>query len=113
MDYLKQYRTLEFQNRVHFSTKRGTNRRTLLNEIILLCTCFNNALYIYTLPNSELTNMLETTTKQSFLLKPHYFLFYSSIGGANISAFDKDLKASLHTLWSVRQCSPQDLTVSS
>jgi hypothetical protein len=112
MDYLKQYRTLEFQNRVHFSTKRGTIR-TLLNGIILLRTCFNNALYIYTLPNSELTNMLETTIKQYFLLKPHYFLFYSSIGGANISAFDADLKASLHTPWSVRQCTPQDLTVSS
>jgi hypothetical protein len=106
MDYLKRYRTLAFQNRVHFSTKWGTIRRTLLNGIILLHTCFNNTLYIYTLPNSELTNMLETTTKQSFLLKPHYFLFYSSIGGANISAFDADLKASLHTLWSVRWVYP-------
>jgi hypothetical protein len=113
MDYLKQYRTLEFQNRVHFSTKWGTIRRTLLNGIILLRTCFNNALYIYTLPNSKLTNVLEKTTKKSFLLKPHYVLFCSFIGGANISAFDADLKASLHTLWSVRWCTQQDLAVSS
>jgi hypothetical protein len=81
MDYLKQYRTPEFQKRVQFSTKWGTIRRTLLNGIILLHIYFNNALYIYTLPNSELTNVLEKTTKQFLLLKPHYILFYSSIGG--------------------------------